>query len=390
MCTIISSADRTTMAVWLSRRPPLENCRHLIWIIPNTREFIISYEREHPSHLIRRPFFKAANMPPRNDVFQTIATEDDTGSASSPEEAAIPNDADYHAPEKRTYTIVWRNVILMGLLHIASVYAVFLFPVCKWQTLLFAFILYYFGATGITAGAHRLWAHRTYKATFPLRLFLAFIQTLAFQNDIYEWARDHRVHHKYSETDADPHNAKRGFFFSHVGWLLVRKHPDVIRKGRNIDLSDLKADPIVRIQRKIYKPAVILVCFILPTVVPWYWGETTWNAFYVCGLMRYAFTLHVTWCVNSLAHMFGNKPYDRFINPTENSFVVVTALGEGFHNYHHTFPGDYATSEFGFERLNSTKLFIDICCFLGLAYDRKQTSADVVRKRKIRTGDGSL
>ena len=70
------------------------------------------------------------------------------------------------------------------------------------------------------------------------------------QNDIYEWARDHRVHHKYSETDADPHNALRGFFFSHIGWLLVRKHPDVIEKGRKLELLDLKADEVVMFQRR--------------------------------------------------------------------------------------------------------------------------------------------
>ena len=74
--------------------------------------------------------------------------------------------------------------------------------------------------------------------------------TLLFQNDIIEWARDHRVHHKYSETDADPHNAKRGFFFAHIGWLLVRKHPDVKAKGKSLDLSDLFADPVCRFQRK--------------------------------------------------------------------------------------------------------------------------------------------
>ena len=70
------------------------------------------------------------------------------------------------------------------------------------------------------------------------------------QNDILDWARDHRVHHKFSETDADPHNAKRGFFFAHIGWLLVKKHPDVKIKGKNIDLSDLYADKVVMIQRK--------------------------------------------------------------------------------------------------------------------------------------------
>lgn len=71
-----------------------------------------------------------------------------------------------------------------------------------------------------------------------------------FQDAAIDWARDHRVHHKYSETDADPHNAKRGFFFSHIGWLLCRKHPEVKEKGKNIDLSDLESDPILAFQKK--------------------------------------------------------------------------------------------------------------------------------------------
>jgi len=69
---------------------------------------------------------------------------------------------------------------------------------------------------GVTAGAHRLWTHRSYKARLPLRIFLAFANAMATENSIYVWSRDHRVHHKYSETDADPHNANRGFFFAHV------------------------------------------------------------------------------------------------------------------------------------------------------------------------------
>ncbi|XP_077999475.1 acyl-CoA desaturase-like [Glandiceps talaboti] len=326
-------------------------------------------------------------MPPRNDVFQTVEADDDTGPTTGPDITSIP-DEDLHK-SRPPMKIVWRNVILMSVLHVASVYGIFLLPGCHWQTWLFAYTLYCLGALGITAGAHRLWSHRTYKAKWPLRVFLAIIQTLAFQNDIFEWSRDHRVHHKYSETDADPHNAKRGFFFAHIGWLLVRKHPDVIKKGKQLDLSDLKADPIVRIQRRIYLPAMVMICFILPATIPTYWGETKWNAFFVCALLRYAVTLHNTWCVNSVAHMFGNKPYDQFINPTENRMVILGALGEGFHNYHHVFPSDYATSEFGIERMNTTKLFIDSCAYFGLAYDRKKMSPDVVKKRKIRTGDGS-
>lgn len=70
------------------------------------------------------------------------------------------------------------------------------------------------------------------------------------QDAAIDWARDHRVHHKYSETNADPHNAKRGFFFAHVGWLLLRKHPEVKNKGKGIDLSDLESDRILMFQKK--------------------------------------------------------------------------------------------------------------------------------------------
>ena len=78
-------------------------------------------------------------------------------------------------------------------------------------------------------------------------LFWGKIRLLIFlQNSIYEWVRDHRVHHKFSETDADPHNSNRGFFFSHVGWLMTKKHPDVINKGKQIDMSDITSDPVVQ------------------------------------------------------------------------------------------------------------------------------------------------
>ena len=83
-----------------------------------------------------------------------------------------------------------------------------------------------------------------------MSLLLTFGSLSLDQNDIFEWARDHRTHHKYSETDADPHNALRGFFFSHVGWLLVRKHPDVLEKGRKLEVSDLRADAVVMFQRR--------------------------------------------------------------------------------------------------------------------------------------------
>uniref|UniRef100_A0A8D8M386 Acyl-CoA Delta(11) desaturase n=1 Tax=Cacopsylla melanoneura TaxID=428564 RepID=A0A8D8M386_9HEMI len=296
------------------------------------------------------------------------------------------------SPEKEYRIVpVWRNVILFAYLHLAAVYGAYLiFSSAKLPTTIFAILLYQAGATGITAGAHRLWAHRAYKAKAPLKLILLLFNTLAFQNHVYEWARDHRVHHKFSETNADPHNAKRGFFFSHMGWLMCRKHPDVIAKGRCIDLSDLKEDKLVMFQKRHYMKLMPVICFVLPTVVPMLcWGESFLNAWFVATMFRYTLTLNVTWLVNSAAHMWGQRPYDKFINPSENLSVAILALGEGWHNYHHVFPWDYKTSELGTYSTNFTTAFIDFFARIGWAYDCKTVSPAMVATRAQRTGDGS-
>lgn len=292
--------------------------------------------------------------------------------------------------EKVKWQLVWRNIIIFTLLHIGAVYGAYLFLFkAMWTTCLFAFVLYICSGLGITAGAHRLWAHKSYKAQLPLRILLTIFNTIAFQDSVIDWARDHRMHHKYSETDADPHNATRGFFFSHIGWLLVRKHPEIKAKGHTIDMNDLWADPVLRFQKKYYISLMPLACFILPTLIPTLWGESLWNAYFVAAIFRYVWVLNVTWLVNSAAHMWGNKPYDKNISPVEIEPVSLVVLGEGFHNYHHTFPWDYKTAELGSYTLNFSKIFIDLMYKIGWAYDLKTVSPDVIQKRVKRTGDGS-
>lgn len=87
----------------------------------------------------------------------------------------------------------------------------------------------------------------------------------ANQGSIYHWSRDHRLHHKFSDTDLDPHNINQGFFYSHVGWLLVKKTPELKEEGRKIDMSDLKNDPVVMFQKKHYLPLSLIVCFLVPS-----------------------------------------------------------------------------------------------------------------------------
>lgn len=275
-------------------------------------------------------------------------------------------------------TINWAMVIFLSLAHAAAVWGLCLIyqGKCDTLTLLWAIFLWPVSGLGITAGAHRLWAHRSYTATWPLRLALMLMNSMANQGCVYHWSRDHRVHHKHSDEEADPHNATRGFFYSHVGWLLVKKQPATLAAGRELPCEDLLADPIVRFQRACDPWINLVMCFLLPALIPHLlWGEAFWTAFFIAGALRYCYVLHATWCVNSVAHFFGDRPYDPASKPSENWFVAFVAIGEGWHNWHHKFPYDYATSEFGASaQYNPTKLFIDSCIWLGLASEPKRAT----------------
>ncbi|CAG0914576.1 unnamed protein product [Notodromas monacha] len=155
-------------------------------------------------------------------------------------------------------------------------------------------------------------------------------------------------------------------------------------------MDDVLADPVVYYQHKYYIPGVLIFSVFLPTFIPWYfWGEDLLVAYMVCVSARYVVTLNFTWLVNSVAHLFGNKPYDKAINAVENLGVALAAFGEGWHNYHHTFPWDYKTAELGIYSTNLTSLFIDTMAVIGQAYDRKSVDDDMIRKRALRTGDGT-
>lgn len=234
--------------------------------------------------------------------------------------------------------VVWYNVIVLAVWHIGAVYALFfVFPTCTWSQLAVLWImLWVTSGLGITAGAHRLWAHKSYRAKLPLRIFLMLCNSMAFEGSIFEWSRDHRAHHKGSDTTADPHNSQRGFFFAHMGWVMVRKHANVRKEGKKISMDDLLAEGVVMFQMKYYLATVLVMCYLVPTLLGYIMGNT-WAGFFVGGIFRHVWVLHMTWCVNSVAHFFGYKPYDRNIRAVENLFVSIGAIGEGYHNYQYVY-----------------------------------------------------
>ena len=139
------------------------------------------------------------------------------------------------------------------------------------------------------------------------------------------------------------------------------------------------------ISSRYFLPLMLFFCFIMPTTIPTLWGESLWNAYFIAAILRYCLLMNSTWLVNSAAHLWGSKPYDRSINPVENALVSTLTGGEGWHNYHHAFPWDYRAGEFGW-RINPTTMFIDLMAVLGQVTDRKTTSRESVKSRKLRTG----
>ncbi|GBP32240.1 Acyl-CoA Delta(11) desaturase [Eumeta japonica] len=121
----------------------------------------------------------------------------------------------------------------------------------------------------------------------------------------------------------------------------------------------------------------------------YFWGESLNNSWHVATILRYVLNLNMTFLVNSAAHIWGYKPYDKNIKPVQNLTVSLVVFGEGFHNYHHVFPWDYRTSELGNGPLNLTAKFIDFFAWIGWAYDLKTAPEDLIESRASRTGDGT-
>lgn len=170
----------------------------------------------------------------------------------------------------------------------------------------------------------------------------------------------------------------------------MKKHPEVYAKGSNVDMSDIENDPLLAFQRKYFVILKILSAFVIPTVIPpLVWGAPWKTTFLSICVIRYVLLLNITWSVNSAAHIWGNHPFDKRIQPAENVWVSIISLGEGWHNYHHVFPWDYKASEFGPYFMNITTRIIDFAAKYGLVYDRKQPSKDLIAIVAKKHGDGS-
>jgi stearoyl-CoA desaturase (delta-9 desaturase) len=254
--------------------------------------------------------------------------------------------------------------LIWGALHIgamgvgASELAVFAFYVC---------------ATGfsITTGYHRLFSHGSYECSRIVKVFYLLFGAAAFQHSVLSWCSDHRRHHKYLDREQDPYSITHGFFWAHMGWLLVNDH----KKAEDFsNIPDLVADPWIRWQHRFYVPIAVVMGFVVPFglghAVGHPWGFVLW-----AGIFRVVLVHHSTFLVNSLAHTIGRRPYLRAITARDSIVTAFLTFGEGYHNFHHRFATDYRNG-IGRAAWDPTKWLIRGLEGMGLAWDLRRVSTE--------------
>jgi stearoyl-CoA desaturase (delta-9 desaturase) len=215
----------------------------------------------------------------------------------------------------------------------------------SWLDIGIGVVFFAVSGLGVTAGYHRLFTHGSFKANRPLRIALAIAGNMSAQGPVTSWVADHRRHHAFSDRVGDPHSPwlfgtspqalARGFWHAHMGWLFER---DVTNADRFA--PDLLADRDIRRVDSLF-PLWIGLTFLLPGVlgglITWsVWGGVT--ALFWAGLVRVAVLHHVTWSVNSICHMIGERPFATRDKAANFWPLAILSFGESWHNLHHADP----------------------------------------------------
>jgi stearoyl-CoA desaturase (Delta-9 desaturase) len=291
--------------------------------------------------------------------------------------------------------IDWVNVTFVAVIPLFGLIAAYSTPLL-WKTGIWALIYYFLTGLGITAGKtrlqdvkvkeankqpgyHRLWSHTSYTATLPIQLALAALGGGAIQGSIRWWSRNHRAHHRYTDTLKDPYSVQKGILYSHMGWMVLKQDPKSI--GR-VDISDLNHDPIVMFQHRHFVPIALGMAFLFPCLVSGIgWGDWAGGLIYA-GILRLFVVQQATFCVNSLAHWLGDQPFDDRNSPRDHVFTALVTLGEGYHNFHHEFPADYRNA-IEWHQYDPTKWCIWIWKQVGLASNLKTCRRSIIEKGRV-------
>ncbi|HEY0513333.1 MAG TPA: fatty acid desaturase [Thermoanaerobaculia bacterium] len=280
------------------------------------------------------------------------------------------------APKRQ---INWLNLVfLLGTLLVALVGTPwYLLKVgLGWPEGLTFLVIWLFVGLSVTAGYHRLFSHKTYQAAWPVRLFFLVFGAGALENSVLNWCADHRVHHAHVDHERDPYNITKGFWWAHMGWIFF--------ETQNIPKSvvrDLEEDRLVRWQAKYYALIGLSVAIGIPLAVGLLTGRVL-GCLLIGGVLRVVVSHHGTFFINSLCHMIGRQPYSREHTARDSPIMAVLAFGEGYHNYHHSFPFDYRNGVKVWQ-FDPAKWMIWSLSRLGLVRDLRRAPEAAVLKAKI-------
>lgn len=276
-------------------------------------------------------------------------------------------------------SINWGTAIFLISYHIILLLTLpfyFYYNTPQTGTIVTAFVLLWLTGLSITAGYHRYFAHRSYKAHPVVEAVLLFFGTMAVQASALRWSFEHRIHHAFVDTDKDPYSIQKGFWYAHFLWMLEKPQP--------IDpkvVPDLINNKWVAFQHRHYKLLMLLVntavFFIVGAAFQDYWG-----AFFVAVWLRILCLHHFTWFINSLAHTWGSKQFSLEQSAVDNYIIAMLTFGEGYHNFHHTFANDYRNGIRWFH-FDPTKWLIWSLSKIGLVHGLKRTDPLTIKKRFI-------
>lgn len=246
----------------------------------------------------------------------------------------------------------------------------------SWPLIAISILLLYVTGLSITAGYHRLYAHRSYRTNSMIEFVILFFGAMSIQGSALRWAFDHRLHHAHVDTDEDPYSIKRGFWYAHFFWML--------EKPRVIDpkvVPDLMKNRLVQFQHKYGVTLMFGTNILVWIFVGWLLNDYL-GAFMMAFITRLFFLHHFTWFINSLAHTWGDKPFCQEQSAVNNYIIALLTFGEGYHNYHHTFANDYRNG-IRWYHFDPTKWLIWTLNKLGLTSDLKRMDPFTIKKRMV-------
>ncbi len=279
----------------------------------------------------------------------------------------------FKAVTKKQYD--WVNIIFLTSTPVLALILSFIFfkgHGFVWSQIALAIAFYFITGISITAGYHRLLAHRAYKSSSIVKFIYLLFGAAAFQNSALKWAADHRVHHVHVDDEKDPYNINKGFFWAHIGWIFYKE------QNAEVDHypKDLLNDKLVMWQHRNYLAIAVTVGFILPAVIGYFLGSAL-GGLALAGVLRVVVVHHCTFFINSLCHIVGNRPYTDSNTARDSYIMAFFSYGEGYHNYHHYFPTDYRNG-IRWYHFDPTKWLIKTLAVVGLVKDLKKVPEKLI------------